>query len=879
MYQLLRLTFGSMRRHLLITILSVPSLCIAQPSGMQEEAPSFPEIRARFLELYSTRPVARGAGFNKFKRWEAYWEPRVDREGGFPPMNAVHRAWTEYLAEAPARSHAGAKSVANWTEEGPTSFVFQGFGGLGRVNCLAFHPTEAATFWAGTPGGGLWKTTDGGMSWSTINSGMPVLGVSDIAVHPSDPDILYIATGDAETALVVPSSTKSIGVWKSIDGGSTWSVTGLSMDVVAQKLIGRLLISPADPQVLLAAASDGIWRTTDGGANWVNAASGWFIDMEFKPEDPQVVYASTLSATGNAQIHRSSDGGITWSQATAFTGASRIALAVTPAAPTAVMAVCADMQGLGGLEGLYYSGNSGASFGQAIDGSCANNMLHRSYDASSCGGQGVFDLVAAIDPLDPARRWIGGINLWRTGDAGMSWQLNSMWTTNAQQNPNGTPFLHSDKHCIQFHPQFPQVVFTCSDGGLHLSNDQGITWYDRSSGMGISQMYKVGLSASEPDRALCGLQDNGLKQMTGASWMDHIPGDHMECIIDPVDPDVQYSCALTGLLYRTTDNWANRTLIADNIPGFTGFVQQNGFGPGAWVTPLAMDPADHETLLIGFNEVWRSSDQGDSWVQASSFNSDAQLRSLVIAPSNNQVIYAATYDTLHRTFNGGADWETTPVSAVTGEPGPALSSIIVSGNDPLLIWATFSGYDLGNKVHRSEDGGLSWSNVSGSLPNVPVNCGVFEAGSNDALYIGTDAGVFHRDAGMPDWEPFDTGMPRVQVNDLEIHYTSETLYAATFGRGLWSTPLAEPAAIAEPARSDQGFALLPGPVAGTISVRFAHVCAGRLDVLTATGQRVLSSPTSAPSAIVDLRDVAPGMYVIVASCANGLRQAQRWMHR
>jgi len=292
-----------------------------------------------------------------------------------------------------------------------------------------------------------------------------------------------------------------------------------------------------------------------------------------------------------------------------------------------------------------------------------------------------------------------------------------------------------------------------------------------------------------------------------------------------------------------------------------------------------MDPADHETLLIGFNEVWRSSDQGDSWVQASSFNSDAQLRSLVIAPSNNQVIYTATYDTLHRTFNGGADWETTPVSAITGEPGPALSSVVVSGSDPLLIWATFSGYDSSNKVHRSEDGGLSWSNVSGSLPNVPVNCGVFEAGSSEALYIGTDAGVFHRDTGMPDWEPFDTGMPRVQVNDLEIQYTSGTLCAATFGRGLWSTPLAELTEIFESAHDVHGFSLYPGPMVGTINVLFEHACSGRFEVLTATGQRVQTSSTNERSAIVDLRSVAPGVYVIVASCANGSRHTQRWVHR
>ena len=871
-----------MKTPLIIAVSFVSSGLMAQSNtatGRGDAEPTFQEIRSKFNSIFSERPVPKGTGFNKFRRWEAYWEPRVEPDGRFPDADVLRREWEEYSNDHPDLRGPSAKAAANWTEAGPSTFTFAGFGGIGRVNCIGFHPSIATTFWAGTPAGGLWKTVDGGASWTTTTDDLPVLGISDIVVHPTDPDIMYIATGDAETALVVPSSTKSIGVLKSADGGVTWTPTGLNMNVVDQRLIGRLLMNPADPQILLAAASDGLWRTTDGGATWTNTAPGWFIDMEFKPGDPQIIYASTLSDVAAAQIFRSANGGLSWTQATNFSGVSRIAVAVSANAPGHVTAVCADMVGLGGLEGIYTSQNSGASFVQSVDGDCTNNLLNRVHDAMACGGQGVFDLACAIDPTDASERWIGGINLWRTSNGGAQWALNTMWTQDPILNPNGKPFLHSDKHCIAFHPLSPSVVFVGSDGGLHATNDNGITWYDLSNGMGISQMYKVGVAATEPDRILCGLQDNGLKQLENGQWTDHIPGDHMECIIDPIDADVQYSCALTGILYRTTDNWASRTLIANNIPGFSAFMQQNGYGPGAWVTPVAMHPVDHETLYVGFKELWKTSDQGDTWVAISNTGSTAPLRSLAVAPSNDQVIFTATYDTLYRTINGGATWLAVPIGSITGNGSNVLSSITVSATDPLRLWVTVSGYDASHKVLSSMDGGLTWTNISGTLPNIPVNCGVYENGSDDGLYVGTDVGVFHRDATMPDWEAFNTGLPNVQVDDLKIAYINGTLWAATFGRGLWRTELSTLTGLQEPSSSGVAFTIAPDPSDGAFNVTLQDRRADRIEVISTTGERVFSSPILGSVIHVDLRHVAAGTYVVKVLSVTGDIGVQRVVKR
>ena len=450
---------------------------------------NFFEIQKAFYNYYSEnkREVdteeENDDEFAKFKRWEYYWETRVDANGNFPPADVLWKELENYTANQQGTKNYKSVNAANWSFSGPSTFTFNGTGGgIGRVNCIAFHPTLPNTFWVGTPDGGLWKTTDAGATWTTTTDNLPVLGISDIAVDYSNPNIIYIATGDGETALITPASSKSVGVLKSLDGGITFNPTGLSINITAQKLTNRILIHPVNPQILLVAASDGIWRTTNGGSTWTNQQAGWFTDLEFKPSDANYVYASTLSNAGTSQIFRSTDNGITWTQVTNLTGINRIDLAVTPALPNVVSALCANTSGLGGLQGVYSSANSGASFTQVIVGTCTNNMLCSKYNGAACGGQGVYDLAYTIHPTNTNEVWIAGVNNWKTTDGGATWNLNTFGTTDTLLNPNNVPYLHSDKHRIVYHPLNPSYIFTCSDAGVHLTNDGGATWIDWSNG-------------------------------------------------------------------------------------------------------------------------------------------------------------------------------------------------------------------------------------------------------------------------------------------------------------------------------------------------------------------------------------------------------------
>ncbi|MFN4255840.1 MAG: WD40/YVTN/BNR-like repeat-containing protein, partial [Saprospiraceae bacterium] len=249
---------------LLSAVIIAANTLSAQPwmSSLHEnEKPNFFQIQQDFREYWKDKDYKeKGKGFKPFKRWEWFWESRVNEDGTFPDRAVILNGMAEYNQLAQQTQGRGA-AVANWTSLGPNSST-GGYAGIGRINCIAFHPSDANTFWVGSPGGGLWKTTNGGTSWTTNTGNLPVLGVSGIVVLPSNPNIMYIATGDGDAW-----DTYSVGVMKSTDGGNTWQTTGLDWTASYNKVIRKLLMDPNDENHLIAATSNGLYRTTNAGVS------------------------------------------------------------------------------------------------------------------------------------------------------------------------------------------------------------------------------------------------------------------------------------------------------------------------------------------------------------------------------------------------------------------------------------------------------------------------------------------------------------------------------------------------------------------------------------------------------------------------------------
>jgi photosystem II stability/assembly factor-like uncharacterized protein len=831
----------------------------AENKPMQSEKLTFQSMKTSFYDFWKGKKITKGQGYKQFKRWEWFWESRLLPNGEFPSPTINIDEYQKYYASYSSKNSLRPLSSDNWEFKGP-AISPGGYYGLGRLDCIAFHPTNKQIFWVGSPSGGLWKTTDGGSTWATNTDGLPVLGVSDIAIDPTNTNIMYIATGDGD--VIYSNGSRSIGVLKSRDGGSTWSGTGLSHTVAEKKFIRRLLIHPKNPQILLAASSDGLWMTSNGGKAWTNQQPGYFIDVEFHPTDPSIVYASTVYLTSDtlAQIYRSTNSGSSWTSVASLEDVGRIELAVTKHSPNVVQALCANLSW--GLAGIWTSSNSGASFIETFKGTPTTNLLCSEYDATGQGGQGWWGLALGINPYNDNEMWVGGINTWKSIDGAQTWGLNSFWAPEIERNPNQVQLVHADKHFFAYHPLDSGVLFECNDGGLYKTTNSGKDWIDLSNGLGISQIYRIGVSQTVENNVICGLQDNGSKLIDSNVWVEATGGDGMNCIIDYTNENIIYTSAQNGMIYRTDNEQDTQEMISINIPAGQ---EENTSPSGAWITPYVIHPTNPNILFAGYKKVYKTTNQGDSWSAISPELTSDNLRFIAIAPSDANTIYASTFDSLYSTSDGGINWQYIPI----GIPQADISCIAVDPANPKKIFITISGYIVGSKVFVSPDGGQNWYNYSGSLPNVPANCITYLKGSNEGLYIGTDIGVFYTDASMTDWVPYQNGLPSVIVNDLEISYNDNKLWAGTYGRGLWKTDLYTGAVGIETQNINKEIYIFPNPNIGKFSVQVPDNKQYDVAVCNMHGEVVFEERQIHSSQnIIELNDVKPGVYFVRLTIDN-----------
>lgn len=752
-------------------------------------------------------------GWEVFKRWESFMEPRVYPSGN---LAEASRAWTEYSAwlqqqqqlqpmvnpgnggsnglSSTTAGNNSSMALGNWTFMGPDSVPSSG-GGAGRVNFIRFDPTNSNTVWVSAPAGGLWKSTNGGVSWTTNTDQLAVIGVSDVAIDSTNTSIMYLATGDGDAA-----DTYSVGVLKSINGGSTWNTTGLSWTIPATtNTIRKLLINPSNTQIVYAASSAGIYRTANGGTSWLMVQSGDFKDIEFKPGNPNVIYASTSNST----FFRSINGGTTFSQITSglTTGAGRFAIGVTNADSNYVYILAANNSDQG-FFGLYQSTNGGTSFTSK---STSPNVLGWADNGGDTGGQGWYDLSIAVSPINKNLVLVGGVNIWKSTDGGSTWSIHAHWT-----GGSAAPYVHADIHALEFLPGSGTTYFAGCDGGLFKTSDNGVTWTDKSHGLRIGQMYRLGTSATNATLNLSGHQDNGTNRYNGSTWSQVLGGDGMECIIDYSNANIMYGEVYYGDIYKSTNGGANFSNIVST--GTTGVNSD-----GDWVTPYIMCPQKNTTLLVGKDQVYRSRDGGASWAAVGSVTGgNGSLIALAYGPADSTHIYAAKSNKFYASTNG-----TSFTDRTTGLPvaSASITYIAVSNIDANKVWVTFSGYSAANKVWYSADAGATWSNSSTGLPNLPANCIVRQNGTSDALYVGTDVGIYYRDNSLASWTSYSTGLPNVIVKELEIHYASNKIRAATFGRGLWQSDL---------------YCLAPS-IGGTATASPGTICAGATSIITLAG--------------------------------------------
>jgi len=763
----LKITLFSLFFFITNMVFSQPWMEYVDADKKKQDGITFFDIQKAFNKYTKAHNVKKGyiikdgekhkfGGWKQYKRWEHFWEVRVDpKTGEFPEKTPFQ------VSKKSIQNKEKLTDNSNWVNLGTDSSK-SGYHGIGRLNCIEFHPEDNNTYWVGAPSGGLWKTTNDGTSWETLTDTNAVIGVSDIAI-PSDYDTsktIYIATGDRDA-----KDNYSTGVLKSTDGGTSWQVS-LPFDVANRDLVNHLLIDPNNDSTLTAATTQGIMKTTDAGESWDKIHDVVLKDIEFKPGNAGIIYGSTSSDP--TKIYRSTDSGKTWTESLSLTG-SRTELTVSADNPEVVYAVVANTNN--GLKGVYKSTNSGIDFTEVYS---DKNLLGWESDGSDEGGQGWYDLTIISDPNHADTVFIGGINTWRSVDGGNSWKIVNHWT-----GDRGIPTAHADKHAMEYQ-NGSSVLFEGNDGGIYRTTDAGNNWEDLTNGMVISQIYKLATAQSDTDIVINGLQDNGTKLYFKGNWYDIIGGDGMDCMIDHENSDIQYGTQYYGAIYRTKDGWNNSTEITPS-----------GAEEGAWVTPFAMHPENPATIYGGYTNLWKSTNRGDSWSEISDMNSYYKIRSISISESDPKYIYMADPKNIWMTSDEGSNW----IEISDGLPlnEAAITNIEVSYNNPDVVWVTMGGYN-NNNLYKSTDGGSTWTNISAGLPSLPV-LDVVQDNSyskRTVLYAGTDVGVYKK-VDDSEWNIFSNQLPNVIVNDLAIYYDKDqgknVLRAATYGRGLWETQI------------------------------------------------------------------------------------------
>lgn len=815
---------------LTIIFLSVssPLLCQVWEDNLRRtnDKPTVSEKITAFDNYRKTHEYTKGNGYKPYAREINFIQERTSNNNPFV-ANALYLEW-----EKQKKKNNEHSSVSNWVAMGPINTPISISSGKkrgnGRVNCIAFDPFDPNVIWIGSPAGGLWKSEDGGSNWATNTDNLPVLGVSHIAIDPVNNQTMYIVTGDAYA-----SDTYSIGVLKSIDGGNSWATTGLSYDIDEEKTVNKIIINPSFTDSLYAVTNSNILISPDAGDTWgVVGFAGRWRDIEFKPGEPNVIYAAKQSS-GGSSVFKSIDGGSSWNIIDSGMSGSRYRplISVTNANPEVIYALfsASDYS----FHGLYKSSDEGENW---VLQSNSPNILGRDTDGTSTGGQSWYDLSLGVSPGNEELVYVGGINLWKSNDGGLGWDIDG-----SSGNGANYSYMHVDQHALEFNPH-TDVAYAGNDGGIYKYMDNLNKWVDISDGLEISQFYNLGLCQTNPNKIIAGAQDNGTEMLTNANWEAIMGGDGMECAIDHFDDNILYAEYQYGGLRKSYDggnNW-------DNIKPVNY--------EGGWNTPYKMHEINNNLIVIGYDEVYRSATAGSIWDSISYNVSGGQaIRNIALARSNEDYIYAGSYTKLEVTKDAGQNWQNIKI----GLPNN-IGGIAVSKNNADRAWAVFSNYNNIDKVYETIDAGNTWENISGvNLPALPVNCIVHQGGINDEIYIGTDIGVYYKTNTMSEWAPFNTGLPSVIVEELAIHYQEGTISAATFGRGIWKSPLNSPPNSTINDFQNISFSVFPNPASNYININ-TNTSDFNVTIVSLTGQIILQQKSKK----INISNLPKGCYII-----------------
>ncbi len=682
-----------------------------------------------------------GSGWTPFNRIKWLHEFRDEDE-----VSASGSLRLEATRRAARLRAAGPPNDPSWRCLGPTNIA-------GRILSIEFQPEQPETVYLGSASGGIWRSTNAGATWMPLDDALPTLSIGAVAVLPQSPRTIVIGTGEP---VIARDGVYGLGILRSTDGGITWTETNIVQEPFHPHMGFHAIEPNTFTGVLLAAGTQGLLRSTDEGATWISVfGEGNWTDVQWRPGSGD----SVIAVREYGGVFLSADGGVSFQPVTAglpdpsqMGGLQKIAWSASN--PDDVYAGFS-AAGSFRLLGIYGSTDGGATWEL------------RSAPDWFYGDQGSYNNTIVVDPLNPDRLFVGGVDLHLSNDGGRTWLM--PW----EFNPIN---VHADHHAIAFRPGPTNELWVGTDGGIYRSLDGGWTWWDRNRGLVTLQLYDACAAFGDSTIGYGGSQDNGIPRYRGSGeWLPHLGGDGMICQCDPADPMHVYGEYQLGYHVTTRDGFEAE------IPTNEGLE-----GNSRWVAPVDMDPSNPMRLLTATSAgIFQTTDGEASW---SWTGPGTDVVSISISAVTSRRIWAQERSSgiVRTSEDGGATWTSAMVTSFAGIGG---TKVLADPRDSLAAFCAYLHHPaLSPLIYRTLDGGASWTDVTGDLGEQSVNTIAVDPADPTRWFLGTDVGVWLSENGGVHWRPYGSGLPNVLVEDLEFRGVSGELRAATYGRGLWAIP-------------------------------------------------------------------------------------------
>ena len=740
---------------------------------------------------------------------------------------------------------------ATWNELADT--------GNGNVNKILINPSNTNQLFCSTESSGVFQSTDGGANWDKIHASSS--RGYDIEFKPGDTNTIY-ASGDSffkstngGSSFEKIQADNSLTSWTQelVLGSTDWikasanqnnSITpksGSSLALFYHNDFSRPKTKLISPQLDLSGGASPQLKFSFANVNWEGDLDELKVFYKTGLSEPWILLQSYIEEATLWQEVVLNLPDVTSDYYVAFEGKSNYGRGMTlddiSIEDTALGIVFSDnfdqgsdtnnfssgpkmigvsaddpdvvyvLEAAGGIFGGFYKSTDGGANFTKLDHS-GKNYFGYSSDADDDRGQAPRDMDIIVNPSDAEDVHIAGILSWRSTNGGTDFNITSQWVPENAADQN-IGYCHADIDLMIYHND---KIYVGSDGGIFVANDPlnvSSTYYtDLTEGLGIRQFYKIGISQTDPVIVSGGSQDNGTSvYRADGIWYDWLGADGMETFIDHSNSNILYGTSQNGTLYKSNDqgnttNWINHGYF-DDVDG----------PDGSWVTPFEQDPNVASTLYSGYSEIYKSIDAGDTWTSISQ-NFGSTANHLKIAPSDSNTMYAAYGVSLYKTTNGGANADWTQLTGFSGN----INSIAIHPTDSnKLAIAT----NASEKVYVSSDGGVTWSIATHDLPDFSALALVWDTTyGEDILYIGMNYGVYYLKNNETTWTSYNTGLPNVQVRELEINTADNKLYVATYGRGLWRVNLFNPGVFSMDDLQTSDLILSPNPSTGTFKLNW-----------------------------------------------------------